>query len=260
MFKKILKWFLYGPLRWAGICFRFVPAGIIIFISVNIVRILAISRSPREGLRLVLAMEKALYVLTGEEACRYGNGVHTKHRHTGYHDFFCKRLQAGEKVLDIGCGNGALSFDMAEKSAALVTGVELSEGNYRKAVTDFSHQRLTYIHGDALKDLPETDFDVVVMSNILEHIQDRVGFLCHAMEKLSPTRWLFRVPLYERDWRVPLMEEIGVDYRLDSTHYIEYTQEGFVEELSSAGLAVHHMEIRWGEIWCEAREKESEAA
>ncbi|GAI75522.1 unnamed protein product, partial [marine sediment metagenome] len=36
--------------------------------------------------------------------------------------------------------------------------------------------------------------------------------------------------------------------------------EGFVEELSRAGLAVHHMEIRWGEIWCEARKKESKAA
>ena len=61
------------------------------------------------------------------------------------------------------------------------------------------------------------------------------------------------MPTYERDWRVPLMEEIGIDYRLDSSHHIEYTQETFIEELAAAGLEVVHLEIRWGEIWSEAR-------
>ena len=44
------------------------------------------------------------------------------------------------------------------------------------------------------------------------------------------------MPLYELDWRVPLMEGLGVDYRLDFTHCIEYTQELFAEEIEQAGL------------------------
>lgn len=90
------------------------------------------------------------------------------------------------------------------------------------------------------------------MSNVLEHIEDRIEFIRLVEERISPARWLFRVPLCERAWRVPLMEEIGVDFRLDSGHCIEYTQEGFVGELARAGLNVVYMEVRWGEIWCEA--------
>jgi len=57
--KTIMKSILYGHLRWLGMCFRQIPAGVISFILVNIVRVLAISRPPREALRLVLTMEKA---------------------------------------------------------------------------------------------------------------------------------------------------------------------------------------------------------
>ena len=52
------------------------------------------------------------------------------------------------------------------------------------------------------------------------------------------------------------MDELGVDYRLDSTHCTEYTQESFTEEMGQAGLEIVHKEIRWGEIWCEAIEKQ----
>jgi 2-polyprenyl-3-methyl-5-hydroxy-6-metoxy-1,4-benzoquinol methylase len=235
-------------------CFRPVPSSGISFVIASLARVLAISRPPKEALRLLLTLDRALYSITGEEACRYGQGVHTKHRHIGYHEFFCNRLKPGERVLDIGCGNGSLAYDMAEKAGAVVTGIELSEKNYRQAVERFSHPKVTYIHGDVLKELPGTTFDTVVMSNVLEHLEDRIEFLRFVQDRISPRCWLLRVPTYERDWRVPLMEEIGIDYRLDSSHYIEYTQEKFIDELAAAGLEVVHMEIRWGEIWSEARE------
>ena len=70
---------------------------------------------------------------------------------------------------------------------------------------------------------------------------------------------IIRVPLFERDWRVPLKREIGVDYRLDSTHFIEYTQEGFLEELREAKLKATHVEVRWGEIWSVAAPRSMES-
>ena len=51
---------------------------------------------------------------------------------------------------------------------------------------------------------------------------------------------------------MPLKKEMGVEYRLDDTHYIEYTQEEFFSELANAGLAVESYQVRWGEIWAEA--------
>jgi hypothetical protein len=63
---------------------------------------------------------------------------------------------------------------------------------------------------------------------------------------------LIRVPLFERDWRVPLKKELGVEWRLDPTHETEYTIESWAQEIEEAGLKVTHQEIRWSEIWAEA--------
>lgn len=206
--------------------------------------------TPKKSLVFILELERRLFYLTGEESIRYGNGIHTKHRHTRYHDFFTNRLYRGEKVLDIGCGNGALSYDMA-KVGAKITGIELNRDNYQKAVKNYSHPNLKIIHGDALFELPSGKFDTIVMSNVLEHIEKRVDFLKKIKDKFYPKKWLLRVPMYERDWRVPLMEELGVDYRLDLTHRIEYTREQFENELYEAGLKIAYAEIKWGEMWCE---------
>jgi hypothetical protein len=71
--------------------------------------------------------------------------------------------------------------------------------------------------------------------------------------KLTPSRWLIRVPLFERHWSVPLKQELGIDYRLDPTHQIEYTQESFAAEMRQTGLEIVHQEVRWGEIWAELK-------
>ena len=212
-------------------------------------------RSPRSGLRILLELNNRVYTLTGRLACNYGDGLHPKHRLMKYHDFFVSRLTRGETVIDIGCGNGALAYDMAVRGGAMVTGIELNEESLGEAKKKYVHDRVRYIQGDVLKDLPSGSFDVAVISNVLEHLPKRVEFLHIVRKKLKPKMWLIRVPLYERDWRVPLMDELGIDYRLDSTHYTEYTQETFAEEMKQAGLIIVYKEIRWGEIWCELKVK-----
>lgn len=212
---------------------------------------LASNRNPKNALIFLLELEQKIFFLTGNISCHYGNGIHTKHRHTRYHDFFTQRLRKGEKVLDIGCGNGALSYDMAQAGAQVV-GIDIDSNNISFGRLRFPHPNLEFIQGNALDILPEREFDTVVMSNVLEHIENRIGFLQRVQKKIRPKHWLFRVPLYERDWRVPLMEEVGVDYRSDGSHFIEYTKDQFIEELQQAGLHIAFMEACWGEIWAEA--------
>ena len=93
--------------------------------------------------------------------------------------------------------------------------------------------------------------DVVILSNILEHLPARPFFLKYLQEVAMPSRILIRVPLFERDWRVPLKVELGVDWRLDPTHETEYTLESFASEMEAAGLRLQQQEVRWGEIWAE---------
>ncbi|MDR2075664.1 MAG: glycosyltransferase [Desulfovibrio sp.] len=204
-----------------------------------------------DALRLIFTLENSLYSMAGNFSVAYDNGLHTKHRHTQYHAFFVNRLSAGENVLDIGCGNGFLAYDMARSAGAFVTGIDLNPDNITVAQERFRHERVSFIHGDALTDLPSGVYDVVVLSNVLEHLSGRPEFLQKIQKRLGPKRYLIRVPLFERDWRVPLKRELGLEWRLDTSHETEYTQEEFLREMRDAALTVRHIEFRWSEIWCE---------
>jgi 2-polyprenyl-3-methyl-5-hydroxy-6-metoxy-1,4-benzoquinol methylase len=209
--------------------------------------------SPDQALRLLFRLQAALYPVLGRKAVEYGGGTHTKHRHTRYHDFFTSRVQADERVLDVGCGIGAVAYDLAERSGAWVVGVDLSPENIETARSRYRHPRVEYRVEDGLRDNRDGRFDVVVLSNILEHLPERPAFLRRMQHAVRPSRMLIRVPLFERDWQVPLKRELGVEWRLDPTHETEYTLESFVDEISQAGCRIVHQEVRWGEIWAEVR-------
>lgn len=203
-------------------------------------------------IRTLFKLDAVLYYFQQQAAINYGNGVHPKHRLINYHQFFTKRIVKGETVLDVGCGYGVLAFSMAE-AGGIVTGIEISERNFNGAQENFSHPNITYLLGDVLETDFDQSFDVVVMSNVLEHLPNRPEFLRNVTRSVSPKRFLIRVPLFERDWRVPLKKELGVEYRLDPTHFTEYTQESFMAEIAEAGLEITYIEYRWGEIWSELR-------
>ncbi len=79
-------------------------------------------------------------------------------------------LQKGEKVLDISCGTGLVTFPIALTvgSEGEVVGIDLSEGMIEKAAEEtekkgFSH--ITFEHMDAEElDLPDSSFDIVINS------------------------------------------------------------------------------------------------
>lgn len=48
--------------------------------------------APNEALRMLFRLDAELYSLQGKTAVMYGNGIHPKHRHLNYHDFFVQRI------------------------------------------------------------------------------------------------------------------------------------------------------------------------
>ena len=199
----------------------------------------------------LLTLDSLLYRITGTKSIEYDGGHHVKLRLTQYHNFFVNRIIPGERVLDIGCGRGEMAYEIVSKAGGLVTGIDLNKDWLEYAKEAFHHPNLEFIHGDVLEVLPIQKYDTVIMSNVLEHIESRVEFLNKVKQQIHPGRFLMRVPMFNRDWRVPLKKELGLHYFLDDTHYIEYTQESFNKEIKAAGLQTGHMEIRWGEIWAE---------
>ncbi len=210
------------------------------------------ARKPSFALRLLLQPSDDPAGQLDGTAIRYGDGVHVKHRLMRYHDLFAERLQPGERVLDIGCGCGAVAYSMASRANVAVVGIDLNAESIAGARRRFQHPQLHFVHGDALVDLPQRLFDVVVISNVLEHIEDRSRFLRNTQATVRARRWLIRVPMLHRHWTVPLRQELAMFAYSDPTHYTEYTPRSLQEEMERSGLAISHFECRWGEIWAEA--------
>jgi 2-polyprenyl-3-methyl-5-hydroxy-6-metoxy-1,4-benzoquinol methylase len=205
----------------------------------------------RDALRFLLTLDSLLYRVTGNRSIEYNGGTHVKHRLTRYHDFFVNYIKPGERVLDIGCGRGEVAYEIVSKAGGIVTGIDRKKNYITYAKENFQHPNLDFVQGDAIEFIPLHPFDTVIMSNVLEHIERRVAFLQKVKQEIRPGRFLLRVPLFNRDWRVPLRKELGLPYVLGDTHYTEYTQESFVKEMNASGFHINHMEIRWGEIWAE---------
>lgn len=212
---------------------------------------LATSPNAKARLTQLLELDSDLTNWINQAAVRYGDGLHVKHRLMRYHDFFVERVQPGDRVLDIGCGQGALAYDVAAQAKATVTGIDINAANIAYAQQHYQHPKLHFIAGDALQYEFSEPFDVVILSNVLEHIDARVPFLRSLQAKLTPRCLLIRIPAIDRDWRVPLRAELGLFHFSDITHYTEYTQQSFEEELAAAELSPTYLQINWGEIWAE---------
>lgn len=203
--------------------------------------------------RLALLLHNFSYKLASKLAIQAEDGLHPKHRLMNYHQFFLDHISSTDRVLDIGCGNGALAYDLAGK-AAHVVGIDLNEKNQAAWMGRFARANLEYRVADATTFSPEERFDVVVLSNVLEHIEYRVDFL-KRIAPLAPTL-LIRVPMLDRDWITSYKKELGLEYRLDITHFTEYTLENFTEELHDAGLVIQSQSIQFGEIWAVVKHHE----
>ena len=46
-----------------------------------------------------------------------------------------------------------------------------------------------------------------------------------------------------------MKDQYGVDYRLDPTHFIEFTKKSFYDEMQQADLKIVSFEQKWGEIY-----------
>jgi SAM-dependent methyltransferase len=215
---------------------------------------------PTRAVRELLTSYDDVYRSLDGAAIRYDGGIHVKHRLTHYHDFFVERVEPGERVLDIGSGKGELAYDLATVSGATVVGVDKDRNHLAFARSRFAHRALRFYEADVLDWLPKGHFDVIVLSNVLEHLRPRTWFLRRIIASATPSRLLFRVPVHDREWTVPLKEEVGLRGYWEPDHEIEYDADSFNAELEQAGLAVKELELTWGEIWAAAEPAEPQAA
>ena len=110
------------------------------------------------------------------------------------------------KFLDVGCGNGMYSLELATKGAAKVVGIDISEvmigvcrqSSEQKGLSD----RCTFLQTDLLDYKPESSFDVSFGIGLFDYISDPLPVLKRMREVSTdkaimafPRLWTWRAPV-----------------------------------------------------------------
>ena len=100
-------------------------------------------------------------------------------------DFLLAGVEPGQRVLDLGCGEGAFTAALVQAGAQAV-GVEIAARAVQRARA--AHPGLEFVHVPIGAPLPFEDgsFAVVWISEVLEHVADTARFLSEARRVLGP--------------------------------------------------------------------------
>lgn len=96
----------------------------------------------------------------------------------------------GLKCLDIGCGGGILSEPMS-RLGAIVTGIDPSEMAIQSAIAHSRKSRLDIDFkcmstGDLIKSGLDNQFDIIIASEVIEHVSNRALFLSDIAKLCKP--------------------------------------------------------------------------
>ncbi len=86
------------------------------------------------------------------------------------HEVIAAMVRDGAKVLDVGCGDGALLRLLARECGTKGRGMELSQAGVNSCVA----KGLAVVQGDAdrdLKDYPDNSFDYVILSKTIQAVR-----------------------------------------------------------------------------------------
>jgi SAM-dependent methyltransferase len=169
----------------------------------------------------------------------YYNGKHPKHYcWVGHNQYLYDNVKTGDRVLDIGCGSSYYQQWIAEK-ADVVVGVDVLKDRIEQSRRNNQKQNVHFECMDITSDFPSGQFDVVICSHVLEHIENPVLMLS-ALAKKVP-RLLVKVPLEDSHWMKLVKRDIGMSWLDDADHRREYTIELLQEQLKKSGWKIKEM-------------------
>lgn len=151
--------------------------------------------------------------------------------------------EKAQKILDIGCGNGAFATLVKEKNNAEVWGIELMEEEAKVALNVLDKVLIGACENH-LNELPDGYFEVIYLNDVLEHLADPYSVLETLKSKLTqngvvissiPNVRFFRTfskVLFSKDWKY---EDHGV---MDKTHLRFFTGKSIKRMYNELGYTI----------------------
>jgi 2-polyprenyl-3-methyl-5-hydroxy-6-metoxy-1,4-benzoquinol methylase len=130
----------------------------------------------------------------GAPTCFLESSKYTKSGLRGCHSYvlpcllnLCADLPPHSRILDVGCGNGALAAQFAQRGHSVV-GVDMAEAGIRIARKSCPAGRFEVLGADryVLERLQEEPFDLVYSSEVIEHLYDPRSFMAGCFVATKP--------------------------------------------------------------------------
>jgi ubiquinone/menaquinone biosynthesis C-methylase UbiE len=188
--------------------------------------------------------------------------------------YLLPHLRPGFDLLDIGCGPGTITVELASRVApGRVSGVDSSEFVIAEAVDLLEHAAVTNVDfavADAYSlSVPDASFDVVHAHQVLQHLTDPVraltemrrvcrrgGLVAARDSDYSAMAWYPRIPALD-DW-MTLYQQVARSNAAepDAGRYLRHwaRRAGFTDVVSSASVwcySTPQERAWWGGLWAD---------
>ena len=154
----------------------------------------------------------------------------------------------GRTFLDVGCGSGVYSVELARRGAAQVTGLDIAEDMLRlcreAAAAEGLAERCEFVRSDLLQLSTGVAFDVTLGIGLFDYIEDPLAVL-RKMREVTRDRVILSFPRLAT-WRAPV-RWVRLSLRGCEVHF--YTKRRIDRLMAEAGLQVHTLE-RVGKLYC----------
>jgi 2-polyprenyl-3-methyl-5-hydroxy-6-metoxy-1,4-benzoquinol methylase len=90
--------------------------------------------------------------------------------------YLLDRVRAGERLLDVGCGEGRFAAELT-RAGADVVGIDVAEEPLRRARVRHPGLDVRLVADEGPWDLDDASFDVVWAGEVLEHVLDTAAWL-----------------------------------------------------------------------------------
>jgi 2-polyprenyl-3-methyl-5-hydroxy-6-metoxy-1,4-benzoquinol methylase len=155
---------------------------------------------------------------------------------------------AGRTFLDVGCGNGLYSVELARKGARRVVGLDISpvmiERSQQSARKEGLEEKLTFLQTDLLAYEPAEKYDVSYGIGLFDYITDPAPVLMK-MRKVTADKVIMAFPRFWT-WRAPIRK---VRLSLKGCPVFFYRKSQINRLLSEAGFASWQI-ARVGKLHC----------
>ncbi|MEE9372243.1 MAG: class I SAM-dependent methyltransferase [Saprospiraceae bacterium] len=166
--------------------------------------------------------------------------------------FLLPLIKGDHVVLDLGCKEGVMSNYLASK-AKKVVGIDYDAEAIGRATSKYDHDNIEFKAVEALAFLDSTteNFDVLILSHILEHLDHPKKFLKSFKDYFKYV--YIEVPDFDRYYMNHYRKDLNMKLVYsDDDHISEFDREELTAILSECNLLVLKTDYRYGvqKYWC----------